>query len=99
MNREVIAIDQDPLGKQATRLYQHGDASVWMKPMSGGRVAVALLTSTWGDRVMQFDLAQAGFANGAAVRDVWAAKDLGRVTGTFTRHVGSHGVVLLVLSR
>ena len=98
INRDVIAIDQDPLGKQATRLYQHGDISVWTRPLSGGRVAVALVTGSWGERNIQFNLAEAGFANGAQVRDVWSGKDLGRQRGTFTGTVGQHGVMLLILS-
>lgn len=99
MNRDVIAIDQDPLGKQGTRLYQHGDEGVWMRELSSGRVAVALFSSTVGDRYIHFDLAQVGFPAGAAMRDVWTGKDLGRHRGTFTGKVGPHGVQLLMLSR
>jgi alpha-galactosidase len=44
MNKEAIAIDQDPLGRQGDRLYQSGDLDVWTKPLSGGRVAGAFLT-------------------------------------------------------
>ena len=99
MNRDVIAIDQDALGKQATRLYEHADMSVWTKPLTGGRVAVALLTSSWGERTMQIDLAKMGFASGANVRDVWAGKDMGRQKGIFTGVVQGHGVMLLILSK
>ncbi|WP_419805418.1 glycoside hydrolase family 27 protein [Terriglobus sp.] len=99
MNRDVIAIDQDPLGKQATRLYQHGDISVWTRPLTGNRIAVALVTASWGERNIQFDLAQAGFPSGANVRDVWAAKDLGHQQGIFTGTVRQHGVMLLILSK
>lgn len=99
MNRDVIAIDQDALGKQATRLYQTGDMGVWSRPLTGGRVAVALVTSSWGERQIQFDFAKVGFPNGANVRDVWAAQDLGRKTGTFTGRVAQHGVMLLILSK
>ena len=99
MNRDVIAIDQDTLGKQATRLYQHGDVSVWTRPLSDGRMAVALVTASWGARSIQFDMAKAGFAGGANVHDVWAGKDLGHKQGVFTGKVGQHGVMLLILSR
>ena len=99
MNRDVIAIDQDTLGKPATRLYQDGDMSVWSRPLTGGRVAVALITASWGQRYVQFDFAKVGFAQGARVRDVWAGRDLGRQSGTFTGKLGQHGVMLLILSR
>ncbi|RDJ93981.1 glycoside hydrolase family 27 protein, partial [Lacticaseibacillus rhamnosus] len=41
-NKEVIAIDQDPLGKQATRVAKDGDLEVWARPLSGGAYAVGL---------------------------------------------------------
>jgi hypothetical protein len=44
------------------------------------------------------DLATIGFAKGARVRDVWAAKDLGRLHGVMNRHFPGHSVMLLILS-
>lgn len=41
-NAQVIAVDQDPLGAQATLLSQSGSAQVWVKPLADGSVAVAL---------------------------------------------------------
>ena len=35
-NREVIAIDQDPLGVQGLRLKKEGDLQYWFKPLEGG---------------------------------------------------------------
>src|SRR6201998_1136236 len=40
-NREVIAIDQAPEGKQGHRLSKSGDQEVWVKPLSGSAIAVA----------------------------------------------------------
>jgi hypothetical protein len=42
-NRQVIAVDQDPLGIQGTPIRQRGDGQVWVKPLVGGSRAVALL--------------------------------------------------------
>lgn len=42
-NPRVIAIDQDPLGVQGSLLTQAGSGQVWVKPLAGGDVAVALL--------------------------------------------------------
>jgi alpha-galactosidase len=42
-NRQVIAIDQDRLGVQGTPIQRHGAGQVWIKPLVGGRRAVALL--------------------------------------------------------
>lgn len=98
MNADAIAIDQDPLGKQGNRLYQSGDLDVWIRPLSGGRVAVGLFNRSWSLRDISVELPQIGFPKGAAVRDVWNAKDLGHVSGTFTASVRKHGVSLLIVS-
>jgi len=99
MNKDAIAIDQDPLGKQGDRLYQSADIDVWTKPLSGGRVAVCLFNRAWGPRDISVDLSEIGFANGANVRDVWQQKDLGHEYGVVTSTVPRHGVALLIISQ
>jgi alpha-galactosidase len=42
-NTEVIAVDQDPAGVQATLLSSAGNGEVWVKPLVDGSRAVALL--------------------------------------------------------
>src|SRR6266567_2122738 len=58
MNKEVIAIDQDKLGKQGVRVAKEGDLEVWAKPLADGSHAVALfnrgesaakVTAKWSD--------------------------------------------------
>src|SRR5437764_114097 len=39
LNREVIAVDQDPLGFQGHRVWKEGTSEVWLKPLTGGRQA------------------------------------------------------------
>ena len=41
-NREVLAVDQDPLGKAAKRVWRDGDVEVWARPLSDGAIAVGL---------------------------------------------------------
>ena len=99
MNKDAIAIDQDPLGKQGDRLYQSADLDVWTKPLSNGRVAVGLFNRSWGERDVSVDLAEIGYNNGANLHDVWSQKDLGRRSGVFTATVPRHGVALLIVSK
>ena len=98
MNTEVIAIDQDAMGKQGDRLYQSGDLDVWTRALSGRRVAVGLFNRSSGNGEVAVDLAKIGFPNGAALRDVWSQQDLGRHTGIFKHSVSKHGVMLLIVS-
>jgi alpha-galactosidase len=97
VNADAIAIDQDALGKQGSRLYQSADLDVWTRPMSGGRVAVGLFNRSWSLREISVELAQIGFPTGARIRDVWKEKDLGHRTGTFVDTVPKHGVTLLIV--
>ena len=97
-NRDVIAIDQDALGKGGDRLRQIGDLSIWERPLSGGRTAVAIVNASLGGRDVPIDLATIGFPQGAKARDVWAGKDLGRLHGVVNRHFPGHSVELLILS-
>jgi alpha-galactosidase len=99
MNKEAIAIDQDPLGKQGDRLYESGDLDVWTKPLSGGRVAVGLFNRSWSVRDVSVNLAEIGFKNGGTVRDVWKQKDLGHKSGVFTDTLVKHSATLLIVSK
>ncbi len=96
-NPEVIAINQDPLGRQARRVAQDGELEVWAKPLADGRVAAGLfnrgeepgsLTARWADLEL---------AGKVRVRDAWAKKDLGAFADELTVEVEPHGVVLVVL--
>ncbi len=41
-NKEVIAVNQDPLGMQGRRVRKNGDADVWAKQLKDGSRAVVL---------------------------------------------------------
>ncbi len=98
MNKEVIAIDQDPLGKQGDRVWQGGDFSVWTRPLSGGRTAIAVVNAA-NTREVSFELRDIGFPQGATLHDVWTGKDLGRRTGLLSDTLPVHGVKLYIASR
>jgi alpha-galactosidase len=98
-NRDAIAIDQDPLGKQGDRVSAVGPVEVWSKPLQGGAEAVGLFNRDDSPLPVTVKLSDLGFADGANARDVWQAKDLGMLHGDYTVTVPRHGVVLLKLSK
>ena len=98
INKEVIAIDQDRLGRAASRIAQDGDAEVWVKPLSGGAWAIALFNRGGAPRQMGAARNLVPGAGALAVRDVWAGKDLGEFSQLETT-VPAHGVVLLHAKR
>ncbi len=100
-NREVIAIDQDPLGKQAERIFAEGPVEIWARPLSGGGVALAVFNFGEDEtflRGIHLHLKEAGAADGWNARDVWAAKDLGPITDDYRFSLKRHASLLLNLS-
>ncbi|MGC1784935.1 MAG: glycoside hydrolase family 27 protein [Acidobacteriaceae bacterium] len=99
LNKEVIGIDQDSLGRQGDRVYATGPLEVWTKPLQGGAMAVALFNRTSEPGSMTLNLAKIGWHGPAKARDLWMHRDLGVVNTNYTAIVPTHGVVLLRLSR
>ncbi|MBN3036670.1 MAG: putative Ig domain-containing protein [Bacteroidales bacterium] len=97
-NDEVLAVNQDPLGKQALRMIKDDPVQVWMKELEDGRHAAGIFNL--GDNVTEYpmDLTRLGFTGGVLVRDLWRQKDLGEFPGTFTAVVPSHGVLFVALT-
>jgi alpha-galactosidase len=98
-NRDVIAIDQDPLGKQGDRVSAVGPVEIWSKPLQGGAKAVALFNRDDTALPVTLNLSDVGFKGGANAKDIWEAKDLGKLHGAYTATVPRHGVVLLRLTK
>ena len=96
-NPEVIAIDQDPLGRQGRRASRDGSVEVWARPLAGGRVAAGLFNRGGEPAPVTARFADLGLRGSVRVRDAWARKDLGAFTDHFTVSVPSHGVALVVL--
>jgi alpha-galactosidase len=44
-NRDVIAVDQDPLGHQARHVYSIGEVEVWTRELKDGAIAIAILNA------------------------------------------------------
>ena len=82
-NKEVIAIDQDALGKQASRVAgADSTREIWSRPLADGGYAVAAFNRDPNDKQITIDFAAIGIdVRGKKVRDLWAHKDV-TVTGT-----------------
>jgi alpha-galactosidase len=94
-NREVLAVDQDALGKQAYPVVQEGPFEVWMKPMADGSTVVGLFNRSKEADKMTVNFSHIGVATEAAIRDLWLKKDLGRFKEKYSVQVPGHGVVLV----
>jgi hypothetical protein len=99
-NPEVIAINQDALGKQGVRVAEDATGrQVYSKVLSGtGRRAVVLLNRTGSAANITVRFANLGLGSSASVRNVWAASDLGTQTTSYTTSVPAHEAVLLTVT-
>lgn len=102
-NRDMIAINQDPLVYQARRLIDNGDLEVWAKPLissNSGKVAVALLNRSEKSDTIKFDMKAVGVdaAKSYTMKDVWSKESFNSSTNEeVIRVVPSHGVVVLTI--
>ncbi|HWF00245.1 MAG TPA: glycoside hydrolase family 27 protein [Caulobacteraceae bacterium] len=94
-NREVIAIDQDPAGRQGDRVWAEGELEIWARPLADGAAAVGLFNRSGEPAYIEVAFKDAGVANPKRVRDVWAGTEVKAVDGRYRALVAPHGVVLL----
>jgi alpha-galactosidase len=98
-NSEVLDIDQDTLGKQASIVKHDDNEFVLAKPLEDGALAVGLFNLTGTARTLTVKLDDLGLKGRFRVRDVWRQKDIGSAAEGFSTEVGPHGVALIRLAR
>lgn len=105
-NDEVIAINQDVLGKQATPKVIDGQIQVWVKELSDGGRAIGVFNL--GDAAVDYEinLAALGLTGEKRIRDLWRQRDInlnpnpqqrgsGPLPEKYSTRVASHGVTFI----
>jgi alpha-galactosidase len=104
-NKDVIRIDQDPLGKQATRAWASPDSAsvrqeIWTRPLANGAYAVAAFNRGPDSARVTIDFAALNIdTQGVPVRDLWAHRKVRVRDNRYTVTIPSHGVVMLRVGR
>jgi len=97
-NDEVIDINQDPLGNQATCIQTIGDLRIYVKELEDGSRAVGFCN--FGTDIIDFsytDFEKLGMNGSFKVRDLWRQKEIGNIetkTSKLALKVPVHGVLL-----
>ena len=97
-NDEVIAVNQDPLGKQATCLQTIGNLRVFVKDLEDGGKAVGFCN--FGEDILTLsykDFEKLGMKGAQTVRDLWRQKDVAQIDSKnkeLPLTVPVHGVLL-----
>jgi alpha-galactosidase len=95
LNRDVIAVDQDKLGKAAQRIVKEGDTEVWARPLSGGAWAVALFNRGEAGATVSLKWQDIKMAGKRRVRDLWTGEEKREVAEGYSATVPSHGVTMI----
>ncbi len=94
-NDEVLAVNQDSLGKQALCVSREGDLRVYARDLADGSKAVGLFNLGEQTATVTVAWPELKLSGKRAVRDLWRQKDLGRFTGQFQIAVAPHGAEML----
>jgi alpha-galactosidase len=97
-NRDVIAVDQDRLGRQGRRVRRRDGVELWVKKLRGGATAVLLFNRSGPARSARVKLDDVpGLADAASydARELWtgATRTPGR-HGSLTATIARHGVAM-----
>ena len=110
-NKEIIAVDQDPMGVEGFRYYYFDGLEILVRPLINGDLAVCFLNRSehpqninyeWMAHAIQdktsnmdVDFTKTTFK----LRDLWAKKDIGTTQKSFKQTLAAHDVVVLKLSK
>jgi len=94
-NPEVIEIDQDSLGRPATRVAHVGHTEVWSRPLDDGSLAVGLFNRGREQATVRVTWQDLGLEGPQRVRNLWARRDEGTAGDGFGADVSAHGAVLI----
>ena len=99
LNPEIIAINQDVLGKAAERKVMNDNYQIFVRPLADGSHAVALLNTSEKPLTLTADFASLGFAGKYTVRDVWQHKDVARNASKWKGRVMPHETRVFVVKK
>lgn len=98
-NRALIAIDQDPKGKQGRRISRQDHLEIWVKELSGNRLAVALLNRGTGNASMTVTWEKLGIRGNHQVTDAWLEKESGTYNNAYTcDNILGHEAKILIIA-
>ena len=97
INRDVIAIDQDRLGHQATRAYADGEVEVWTRRLSDGAFAIAVLnagSARYASHPFHLNLTRIGLDGPQKGKDLWTGKEV-TLTNNEPIEMDTHDILLV----
>jgi alpha-galactosidase len=101
-NRNLIAVDQDSLGRQGFKVWDDGNFEIWQKPLAGGDIAVCLLNLEIRDKefTVEWDnMRLKGLEGKYRVKNLWKDTTQGNTGEIFTVTVPARNVIVYQLTK
>jgi alpha-galactosidase len=95
MNKDVIAVDQDPAAHHVKRTVLEGNTEVWTREMQDGSQVVALFNRGADTKSVTVDWSKVDIAAPQKARNLWTHKDVTLSGNSYSAMVPKHGVVML----
>ena len=99
LNPEIIAINQDPLGKGAERKVMNENYQIFVRPLANGTHAVALLNTCDKPLTLTADLTELVMPGKYTIRDVWQHKDIAHKTSKWKGRVMPHETRVFIIKK
>ncbi len=93
--KQVIAINQDPLGKQAEKVFEMNKIEYWRKPMSDGSVVIGILNRQNNPVEITLKWENIGLQGYQMVKDIWMNVSIGVLDKLMTVIIPAHDVQLI----
>jgi alpha-galactosidase len=98
-NSEVLAVNQDPLCKQASLTVKNDKYQIWTKDLEDGSKAVGIVNLSILENKYSVNFSDIGLKGKFKIRDLWRQKDLGTFREKFETTVPGHGIVLVKMTK
>ena len=99
LNKEVIAIDQDSLGKQGDRVWSEGSIEIWSRNLADGSKALGVFNLADTKAVTSIHLKDLGITGTVKARDLWLHKNVDAIDPSYKATLAPHSVLLLRISQ
>jgi alpha-galactosidase len=110
-NKDMVSIDQDPLGDEGVKYSDKDSLETWLRPLQGGDWAVCFLNRSKDPKKLSFDWSKESMMDSVTnmtldahsttynLYDVWQKKPIGKTSSPFSATIPSHDVVVLRLKK
>lgn len=96
-NKKAIAVDQDPLGVQAQKVFDDGNHEIWLRPLQNNTWAVCFFNRAKKDWKLNLDWGSIEVPDDLNIQDLWTDQQWGSTNKPFIGTVTSHDVVMVRL--